>query len=313
MRIQQAFRPSTTSAHSLHFKTFIAFLIFMDLPIICNVHNILAFMEFCTRTQFHLRSYQPISPPSTQELSFMAGTFQQPPTQLFSDTFAAYPSIPNLTPPPGVFLTLPPYIICPCHVTSSLIQFYSGLSFSQHFMVSSGCLTLAPHSSSRFNPSFHSLRQDLIFAPPGAHLLIKWTKTLQQHHKSYNWVQRSSIHNHFLCPVRALQALLASRPLPPSAPLFANNFSPYAQVIDTHIRDALKKVLTHRNISTRGHGFHTFRRSGTTLAFDNNIKIQDIMAHGLWKSSAIWTYLENASQAPSIIPTTFSRIIPSFI
>ena len=99
---------------------------------------------------------------------------------------------------------------------------------------------IAPHSSSKFNPDIHLLRQDLIFAAPGAHLLIKWTKTLQ-HHKSYHWVQLPSIHNHFLSPVRALQALLASRPLSPSAHHFANNAHPHAQVIDTHIRDALKR------------------------------------------------------------------------
>ena len=168
---------------------------------------------------------------------------------------------------------------------------------------------IAPHSSSKFNPDFHLLRQDVIVTPPGAHLLIEWTKTLQ-HHKSRHWIQLSSIKNHFMCPLRALQALLAFRPLPPPAPLFANNFYPYAQVIDTHIWDALKRVLAHRNISATGHGFHTFRRSGATLAFDHNVKIQDIMAHGLWRSSAIWTYLENSSQAPSIITTTFSKIIP---
>ena len=78
-----------------------------------------------------------------------------------------------------------------------------------------------------------------------------------------------------------------------------------------HIRDAFRKVLLHRNITSSGHGFHTFRQSGATLAFDNNVQIQNIMSHGLWKSSAIWTYLEKASQAPSIIPTTFAKVTPS--
>ena len=168
---------------------------------------------------------------------------------------------------------------------------------------------IGPQRSSKLNPDFHLLRQDLIFTPPATHLLIKWTKTLQ-HHKSHHWVQLPSIHNHLLCPVQALQALLASRPLPSSAPLFANNFYSHGQVIDTHIRDALKKLLVHRNISTKGHGFHTFVRSGATLAFDNDVK--DIMAHGLWRNSTIWRYLENAFQDSSIIPTTFSRMIHSF-
>ena len=63
---------------------------------------------------------------------------------------------------------------------------------------------------------------------------------LQRTHKSHHCIQLSSTENLFLCPVRALQALLASRPLPPPVPLFANKFYPFAQVIDTNIQDALE-------------------------------------------------------------------------
>ena len=108
-----------------------------------------------------------------------------------------------------------------------------------------------------------SFRGVFLTIPQNINLLIKWTKILQ-HHKSHHWVHLPSINNHFLSPIRALQAFLATRSLPPSAPLFDNNFYPYAQVIDTHIRDALKKVLIHRNISAVGHEFHTFRRSRVT-------------------------------------------------
>ena len=169
---------------------------------------------------------------------------------------------------------------------------------------------IAPHSARQYSPSRHFLRQDLIFADPGAHLVIKWTKTLQDRN-SHHIIQLPSIQNTFLCPVRALKLLLQSRPLPPDAPLFANSFPPFAQIIDTHIRDSLKKVLMHRNIPLKGHSFHTFRRSGATLAFDNNISLQNIQAHGLWRSSAVWTYLQNASVAPSIIPSTFASLISS--
>ena len=84
---------------------------------------------------------------------------------------------------------------------------------------------IAPHSASKFDPNYHFTRRDIIFGPPGIHMVIKWTKTLQ-HHRSHHIVQLPTIQNHFLCPVRALRALLTSRILPPSAPLFANNFSP---------------------------------------------------------------------------------------
>ena len=169
---------------------------------------------------------------------------------------------------------------------------------------------IAPHSLAEFDSSKHFLRQDIIFGPPGAHLIIKWTKTLQEH-KSHHVIQIPSIDNIFLCPVRALQALLKSRPLPPSSPLFANFSHPHSQVIDTHICNSLKKVLVFKNFPLKGFGFHTFRRSGATFAFDHNVALQNIMAHGLWRSSAVWIYLQNASQAPSIIPKTFASHIPS--
>ena len=181
-----------------------------------------------------------------------------------------------------------------------LVAFYGFLHMSN----------MAPHSVKAFDSSKHFLRQDLIFAPPGAHLIIKWTKTLQDA-KASHIIQLPSIDNFYLCPIRALTILLQSRHLPPHSPLFANSYPPFAQVIDTHIRDALKAVLRALNISPSGHGFHSFRRSGATLAFDHNVPLQNIMAHGLWRSSAIWTYLQNASRAPSIIPNTFSALISS--
>ena len=44
-RRQQAYGPSTASAHLLHFRIFLAYLIFMDLPIVISVHNILTFVS----------------------------------------------------------------------------------------------------------------------------------------------------------------------------------------------------------------------------------------------------------------------------
>ena len=99
----------------------------------------------------------------------------------------------------------------------------------------------------------------------------------------------------FFCPTRALQALLRSRSLPPAAPLFVHISSPFLPVIDTHIRDSLKRILISLDIPLSGHGFHTFRRSDATFAFDHNVLLQNIMAHGLWRSSLVWVYLQNSS------------------
>ena len=81
--------------------------------------------------------------------------------------------------------------------------------------------------------------------------------------------------NIYLGPTRALKSLISSRSLLLTALLFTNCFPPFSSVIDTHIRDSLIKLLT-----LYGHGFHTFRRSGATLAFDHNVPVQNTMTFG---------------------------------
>ena len=146
-------------------------------------------------------------------------------------------------------------------------------------------------------------------------MLIKWATTLQDR-VGHHLIQIPKIHHPYLCPVQALLQLLQSRPLPPTFPLFASKVFPHHPSIDTKIRDALKSVLTPpyfslHNILCFFHGFHSFRRSGTTLAFDCQVPLQNIMAHGLWKSPSVWTYLQNATTAASTIPFTIASVIPS--
>ena len=133
-----------------------------------------------------------------------------------------------------------------------------------------------------------------------------------QDNKSHRVIQLPKIGNYWLCPIRALKALLSSRPHHALDPLFANKSPPFSQVIDTCIRDALKQILANLKICPHGHGFHTFRWSGATFAIDNNIQLQNIMAHGLWRSPAVWIYLQNATQASSAIPCTFSSVVSSY-
>ena len=169
---------------------------------------------------------------------------------------------------------------------------------------------IAPHSIAAFDYSRHLNRQYIIFAPPGAHVLIKWAKTLQDR-VGHHIIQIPQIHHPFLCPVQALLQLLQSRPLQPTFPLFSSKDFPHHPIIDTKIRDALRSILTSLKIDLKGHGFHSFRKSGVTLAFDCQVPLENIMAHGSWKSPSIWTYLQNASTAASTIPSTFAAVIPS--
>ena len=171
---------------------------------------------------------------------------------------------------------------------------------------------VAPHSLKQFDSWKHFLRQGVIFAPPGAHLILKWSKTMQDN-KSHHIVQIPEIDNIWLCTVRALKALLSSRPISTLDPLFTNKESPFSQTIDTHIRDALKTVLASLRISPTSHGFHTFRRSGGTLTYDNNFSLQNIMAHALWRSQAVWACFKMQHKLlPSSLPPWLMLALHAF-
>ena len=166
---------------------------------------------------------------------------------------------------------------------------------------------IAPHSKANFSPSMHLLRQDVVFHPPGCHLRIKWSKT-NQTRRNVHWLQLPYLNSHTdICPVRAIYALLKSRPLAKNAPLFADPTG--TPILDTIIRDTLRKILQCIGIPTQGHSFHTFRRSGATWAFDNNVPLEHIMHHGSWHSEAIWNYLQQTSTATSQVPATFASTL----
>ena len=282
----------------------------MDLQIAVNVHNLLVFLEY-----LHQNFLSPkVIKNYLSSIATMARTYNMDYSATNNPAVLRYIRGLSLTSPfrptpRGIFDIPTLYAISKqCESLSDPILFRS--IFPTSFYAFLRMSNIAPHSSSQFNPQKHLLRQDVIFAPPGAHIILKWCKTMQDA-KSTHVVQIPEITNVWLCPVRALKTLLASRHLPPTYPLFTNSFYPHSQIIDTHIRDALKTILTSLKISHTGHGFRSFRRSGATLAFDHSVPLQNIMAHGLWRSPAVWTYLQNSTQASSLIPSTFASVISS--
>ena len=45
-RTKKAYRPATRNLHLTHLRTYLSFVIFMDLPILPSVHSALAFLEY---------------------------------------------------------------------------------------------------------------------------------------------------------------------------------------------------------------------------------------------------------------------------
>ena len=66
---------------------------------------------------------------------------------------------------------------------------------------------------------------------------------------------------------------------------------PSGPIVQSQIRSHFNKILTLTQLNSHHFSFHTFRRSGATLAFNNNVDLQAIKRHGTWTSDAVNAYI----------------------
>ena len=127
---------------------------------------------------------------------------------------------------------------------------------------------LVPHSIKSFSPLYHLARGDIIFAPPGLHILGKWSKTIQD--KKHNKVLK-------ICPVTAIKNLLQITPGSNNSPLFQYKKSTiWLPLTDNQVRRHFKTILNRLQLHNTSLTFHAFRRSGASFAFNSNVSLQDI-------------------------------------
>ena len=173
------YRPSTTSAQLLHFRTFLAYLLFMDLPIHISVHNILTFAAYLYQNHISPRvisTYLSSIQARAKFFNWDVTPFTHPSISRYIRSITI--NSPFNPTPRGVFDLHTLYnISISCDILHDPILFRA--IFLTAFFGFLRMSNIAPHSSSKFDQNRHFLRQDFIFAPPGDHLLLKWTKTLR--------------------------------------------------------------------------------------------------------------------------------------
>ena len=82
-------------------------------------------------------------------------------------------------------------------------------------------------------------RADVIFAPPGAHLIIKWSKTLQFREK-VKVLKIPSLDSSKLCPVSAIKNIMKLYQGEKNSPLFQFKcFGKWVPLTDTRFRKSL--------------------------------------------------------------------------
>ena len=92
-----------------------------------------------------------------------------------------------------------------------LVAFFSFLHISN----------LVPHKIAAFSPLEQLTRGDVFFAPPGLHILVKWSKTMQTR-DTIKILKLPSLQASPLCPATAVKNLLLLTPGHQDTPLFSN-------------------------------------------------------------------------------------------
>ena len=164
---------------------------------------------------------------------------------------------------------------------------------------------LAPSSKRDFKITKHLCRGDVLFHGNFLIVIVKWSKTLQSAKKG-TYVILPELTGSRLCPVSALCAMLLQFPATNNAPLF---MGPTGPIVQSQIRSHFNKVLTLTQLNSHHFSFHTFRRSGATLAFNSNVDLQAIKRRGTWTSDAVNAYIVADPLHTASVASSFQRLL----
>ena len=164
---------------------------------------------------------------------------------------------------------------------------------------------IIPHSLSTFDPSKHLTAGDLIFTKK---VVIKWSKTIQTRDRVH-LLSLPRILGSNLCPYKACRSALKLYSPANHDPLFQFPVADKWQVLtDTRIRKCLSKINLRMGLTCNYYTFHSFRRSGATLAYNSHVPLQTIKAHGSWSSDCVWTYIQKDHKSGEDIASSFAAL-----
>ena len=243
-RLTQAFAASTSKSYLAKFRIFVGFCCFasIDMSPVTPL-GILTFLEFLTFNKTSSSGlYNYLSAVKSILSSFGAdvSAFSDPRIRLYNR------AIMRLTP---LNPSIKPIIDIPTlqaminqtdrmymgHIFKAaiLLSFFSFVRFSN----------LVPHSISTYDPLKQLARGDIIFAPPGLHMIIKWSKTLQNKDK-IKVLKVPSLGRSSICPAAAVKKLLSTTPGSNNSPLFQIKcYSKLVPLSDTRLRETFGVIM----------------------------------------------------------------------
>ena len=309
-RLNQAFADSTSRSYQAKFRTFVGFCCVASINLLTiSLLSILTFLEFLT---FNNITFSGLANHLSAVKSILASygvdtsAFNDPRIKLYDIPIMRYrPLNPSIKPIIDI-LTLQSIVeasdsmyIGHIFKAAILLSFFSFVRISN----------LVTHATSSYEPLKQLSWGDIIFAPPGIHMIIKWSKTLQNRDK-IKVFKVPSLSTSPLCPVSALKKVLSSTQGSTNSPLFqVKCYSKWVPVSDTRLRKTFTIIIKKLNLGETGITFHSFRRSSVTLAFNLNVPMQDIQSHGTWTSEAVWSYITQDHNASTSVATSFQHLL----
>jgi integrase len=266
-RLSQAYRPSTHQAHRTACVALALFTLFYDLafPNI-SIFTLLSFIEFLNDNNLTvptIKNYVSSIKTKFSSCNVSVEVFLSPQCTLTLSSLSK-----NYSPPVSIKPVFTPQqfvrLVTQC-ARMPLHIFYS-TAFIFAYLALLRISNVAPPSSATFNPRRHLRRGDVILHPNYLSIHLRWTKTLQRYRQSAR-VKLYPIHNSPICPVTAFGTLQRSFPVHPTDPFLSYRSSGQLFIISqSDLRRALKRLVSaislHSSLT-----FHSFRRSGASLAY----------------------------------------------
>jgi integrase len=274
-----------------------------------GIHTLLSFIEFLINSNL---SVPTVKNYVTSIKSFFKANSL--PSEVFLShhlTLALASLTKNYSPPTSIKLIFTPQQFLQLIVSSAHLPLHViyRMAFILGFLGLFRISNVAPPSSAKFDPLRHMRRGDVSILGDSILVHLRWTKTLQKYRQSAR-IRLFHIPNSPVCPVAAFLSLKRSYPVLATDPLLSYRASGQLFLItQSHLRRALKRLLLLLGLSS-SLTFHSFRRSGASLAFASGVPFQAIQAHGTWASDSLWAYID-ANARDCTVPRFFSSVFAS--
>ena len=157
---------------------------------------------------------------------------------------------------------------------------------------------LVPPKAALFDRSRHTCHGDIIQAPPGLLIIIRWAKT-QQTVASSPVLPLPAIPGHPADPAAAFHQLISVSPsTSPDHPLLSYRRGPRVVVVTVPmLAAAFAAMIGALHLDPALYSLHSLRRGGATAAHRRGLHQELIKRHRMWSSDSFWAYITSLGVA----------------